>query len=983
MSCDRTVPERGIHGAPAEALRQALKALAGLSFWIAWTADPDLHPETPVSARCMRDAATALHKAARLLDAAADRADPPVQTAEPATTSRCAPADPDGDLGRRRAVNSGSRLAHPVEAERSPGRAGANGPERPRAAPVPSSTETSMNHIASPPEPLIREIPLCRLALAPENVRKTPPDDFAEEQLQASIKAHGLLENLVARADDPDDDGERFAVVAGGRRLAALKALHEDGTLDADYPVPCKIAANGNAGELSLAENVIRIAMHPADQVVAFSQLARSGVTVAAIAARFGVSERIVEQRLRLGNAAPELLDAYRAEEIDLETLKAFAVTTDHDRQRAAWEQASAQGYRPAAWQVKRMLTEERVPAGSAMARYVGVDAYEAAGGPVLRDLFADEHENGVWLEDPALLNDLAMKKLTGIADELATRWKWAEAMVDADWSATARYGRIHPQPAQPTTEETAEIGKLRTRHDELVNLDEDDWTDKLVEEAEAIEPRLDEIEAAVEARATFRREDFAIAGCIASVGRDGSLQIVQGLVRPEDMPKEPAADSNAQDAGAATTDGGTATGRVDGPAITTPIASPVDPRAVARAEAGVGIGLGDDLRAIRTALIKAHLARTSRPRSTSWCSSSCAPCSHAATPARITRSTSSSTRPPTGPPRGRTTRTSCAWSPGETMLADWSHLPFEWMEGDDDAACFAALRALPRADKETLFAAAVARTVKGQLAFEHDARPELEATVARLDIDFAKHVRPTAAMLWSRITKSRILDVARETFGAAWTSARAKYKKTKLAEAMETAFAAGTIPVGLGATAHAAALAWAPPGFAAFDTGAAALRTTPIPNPRQRTNRRNPRPHRRMQRRRPSPRRSRAPRRWSRASTRRPSPNASPPPARPVLRMTAPAPGWTKRSLRRAKANGRAIPSHAEGEGGPEPVNGEDASEEAPADPTVAGAIDAMDAVPTDDDEPCAAMPPADRVNGHAAVDDALEIPEFLRRVH
>ncbi|MCY3733323.1 MAG: hypothetical protein OXG42_03490 [Chloroflexi bacterium] len=57
----------------------------------------------------------------------------------------------------------------------------------------------------------------------------------------------------------------------------------------------------------------------------AFSGLAASGVTLAAIAARFGVSERIVEPRLRLGNAAPELLDAYRAGEIDLQTLKAFA----------------------------------------------------------------------------------------------------------------------------------------------------------------------------------------------------------------------------------------------------------------------------------------------------------------------------------------------------------------------------------------------------------------------------------------------------------------------------------------------------------------------------------------------------------------------------------------------------------------------------------------------------------------------------------
>ena len=173
--------------------------------------------------------------------------------------------------------------------------------------------------------------------------------------------------------------------------------------------MPCKIAANGNAQELSLAENDGFLPMNPADEVVAFSDLARSGATVAAIAARFGRTERVVEQRLRLGNAAPELLDAYRADQIDFETLKAFAVTTDHDRQRAVWEHVSSQGYRPSAWQVKRMLTEERVPAGSPMARFVGVAAYEAAGGPVLRDLFADEYENGVWLEDPerheALLN--------------------------------------------------------------------------------------------------------------------------------------------------------------------------------------------------------------------------------------------------------------------------------------------------------------------------------------------------------------------------------------------------------------------------------------------------------------------------------------------------------------------------------------------------------------------------------------------------
>ncbi|MDE0032006.1 MAG: hypothetical protein OXU75_02535, partial [Deltaproteobacteria bacterium] len=64
-------------------------------------------------------------------------------------------------------------------------------------------------------------------------------------------------------------------MIAGGRRLAALKALAEDGVLDAAHPVPC-LVVDGDApsAELSLAENIVRIAMHPADQVAAFRDLA-------------------------------------------------------------------------------------------------------------------------------------------------------------------------------------------------------------------------------------------------------------------------------------------------------------------------------------------------------------------------------------------------------------------------------------------------------------------------------------------------------------------------------------------------------------------------------------------------------------------------------------------------------------------------------------------------------------------------------------
>ena len=682
-------------------------------------------------------------------------------------------------------------------------------------------------------EPVIRSIPLDRLEPSPANVRRTAAGKTAFAELKASIAAHGLLKNLVARSIGPAEDpgtgpgqalGERFAVIAGARRLAALNVLAREGAIASDFPVPCRVIENGVSDtELSLAENTVRVAMHPADQVQAFGALALAGATVADIAARFGVSERIVEQRLRLGHAAPELLDAYRENAIDLETLKAFAVTTDNARQVAVWEQVKDQGYRPTGWQIKRMLTDDRIPAGAALSRYVGVDAYEAAGGPVLRDLFADEHENGVWLEDPALLMQLAMDRLKVAADELATRWKWAEARLDVEWSDLARFGRVRPTPAEPTDEEKAEIERLHTRHDELVNMDEDAWTDELIEEAEAIEPRLEQIQDAVKARAVFKPEDIAIAGCIVTIGGNGELQLVQGLVKPEDMP----ADTDTATAGVPAHDGGgqdngqQAASGIQAPAISGPAMPPArpDPEAEARKEAGVGIGLADDLRACRTALVKAHLAddfgaafdlmlfQMGRAVFT--------PGYHDHALDIAVRET------PDRPPLRVNDDAFGDWSPGEAMLADRSSLSFDWLEIEDCQESFATLRALPEADKQNLFAACVARTVNGQLAFEADARPELEATVARLDIEFAAHVRPTAEMFWSRVRKDRMLGVAREVLGVEWAHAHRKDKKATLAAAMETAFAkSGSPPLGVTKEGHAAALAWAPPGFGAFDSG-------------------------------------------------------------------------------------------------------------------------------------------------------------------
>ena len=131
------------------------------------------------------------------------------------------------------------------------------------------------------------------------------------------------------------------------------------------------------------------------------------------------------------------------------------------------------------------------------------------------RDLFADQDEWGIWFEDADLLAKLAMDKLRAAADELATRWKWSEARIEASWSDLARFGRVHPTPGETADEEKAECERLHVRHDELVNMDDDEWTEALAEEAEAIEARLAAIEVAVEARAVFRPEDIAVSGCI------------------------------------------------------------------------------------------------------------------------------------------------------------------------------------------------------------------------------------------------------------------------------------------------------------------------------------------------------------------------------------------------------------------------------------------------------------------------------------
>lgn len=335
-----------------------------------------------------------------------------------------------------------------------------------------------------------RLIALGKLEKSPQNVRRTA-DKGASAELKASILAHGLMQNLVVT----DAGDGTYRVIAGARRLEALKALQADGKLPEDHAVPCQVVGDDRAAELSLAENTVRLAMHPADEFEAFAKLADAGETAEQIAERFGVRPRHVEQRLKLGRAAPALRKEYRAGNLTLECLMAFTLTDDRKRQMKVYESLQD-------WQkkhpshIRAALTERMVEADSKLAAFVGLAAYRAAGGTARSDLFGDD----VYLENPDLLNALVAEKLKLIERELAAEgWGWIEVSPEREWSVINGCRRISPRPAT------------------------------------------------AEADADFDPEQKRMAGCYVTISHDGQLFIERGLVRKQDMKRLTASDTEPE----------------------------------------------------------------------------------------------------------------------------------------------------------------------------------------------------------------------------------------------------------------------------------------------------------------------------------------------------------------------------------------------------------------------------------------------------
>jgi ParB family chromosome partitioning protein len=367
-------------------------------------------------------------------------------------------------------------------------------------------------------------------------VRKTGREADIE-QLAASIAAHGLLHPLVVAPETGKNEEPtgNYGVIAGGRRLAALKLLAKRKALPKAAPIPCVRVEDGGA-EVSLAENVTQAPMHPADQYEAFAALHAGGMSAEDVGARFGLSERTVKQRLRLGAASPKLMALYREGALRLDQLMAFCLTDDHAAQERVWDSLS---YNKEPYLIRRALTQGQVDVTDRRAVFIGLPAYEAAGGVITRDLFSQDEGQG-FLADPALLEQLVVAKLEEIGGQVrAEGWKWVKTQIDFDRAEVAGLRRVYPAPPQRSGEAEALLATLEAEFEQLP----DDHPDYETE-AERLDTEID----ALRGEALFNPDDIARGGAWVSLGHDGHARIERGFIRPEDMQVEN--DEEAHEAG-------------------------------------------------------------------------------------------------------------------------------------------------------------------------------------------------------------------------------------------------------------------------------------------------------------------------------------------------------------------------------------------------------------------------------------------------
>ena len=624
---------------------------------------------------------------------------------------------------------------------------------------------------------MTQTIPLNKLVPSSRNVRRQS-DPAADSELKADIEARGLLQNLIVTALKKPRG--KYAVEGGGRRLAALSALAAEDKLPSDFGVPCLVLDDigTNAAEASLAENFQRLALNPADECLAFQHFIEKGSDVAGVAKRFGLTVRFVEGRLRLAALAPIVFEALGRGDITLDVAKAYATTPDQERQAYVFEQmaTSYNGAHPDS--IRRMMTQATVAASDPRARFVGEDAYVAAGGRVERDLFADDQSTR-WL-DIALLERLASEKLEAEAALAATETGlgWVRPSLDqhVSWELTEGLQRVALEAPALSAEEEAQVMALEaSATDQIAIIEDEDATDDQRAAAEAELERLENaVEAITDKPPVIDEAARPTLGRFLVLGRDGQPRLHEAVYaeKPDTPPEDETGDTFEDRDDAPTGRRGAFTQRL------------TDELAIQRRDIlAVHVAADPDFALGLAIFLMVDRAGYGERNGSSL-----------------------SARPPSDPILGFKTPLAPATIAREEAEAA---LDRSWTEGQNLAARFDMFRALDQEARADWLGHAVAGTLEASLDVAGASACRFHDHLGSLlGIDTARWWRPTGSNFFDRISKPMMFEALGEVGGPVLAARYVASKKAELAQACERIFAGdfiGEVEV------KEAATAWVP----------------------------------------------------------------------------------------------------------------------------------------------------------------------------
>jgi ParB family chromosome partitioning protein len=408
-----------------------------------------------------------------------------------------------------------------------------------------------MNRNVSQSRDVQISVSLSKLIPSKRNPRRVKPQREAHRQMVASIRAHGLLAPLVVRADD-GNTGD-FKVIAGNRRLAALREVYKDSAKPPKVLCVLRSVDDDTADALALAENFVREAMHPMDEAEAFAKLAREEAKgVEAIAAEFGVSQPYVRQRMKLAILAEPIKAGYRQGAIDTATAEAFA-SVPPDRQLEVWQEVG--GNPQHAQHVRNVIANAWIDAASAT-----FDLSKLPDAAVSKDLFGDK----VLVERKAFMEAQAEALLA--QRQTLIEEGWADVVVGPQADVQDRLWSMAEAPQEYDDATTAQLKKLADRRTKLeakfTDLDDDNDPDNT--KADALNAKLEALDA--EEQAITKDAQVHYAEATKAVGTTFLLLDPDGRVRIEHRVPRVRHTQSSNGNGANGQTDGSGGGRIDAP---------------------------------------------------------------------------------------------------------------------------------------------------------------------------------------------------------------------------------------------------------------------------------------------------------------------------------------------------------------------------------------------------------------------------------